>query len=591
MLIFTLIASIITIGAVSAGDNTSLINDTLNTTDLNNLNYTNTNTNNTNSNTNSNTQNTNNTITNTNNSSAVNSNVNTGKAAGGDSLNAAGGKPTTLTHTSILSAASSIASYVKKYGKLPNYVTISGYNFSMPEFLYLLTKATENTYKNNKASITIRYDVKNPPKASGANILKKYFTKAGYYDAAKKISAYIIKYKVAPNFATTKVGKAQYQTLVYTYAQILDYYKKYKKLPTKQYVNIKSTSSLNKNLPKYTRPSTPIPTINPSPTRNSVSKSSILIAASTVKNYIDTNNKLPDSITINGFKYSMSEYSYLISKLIYNINSGKTSNIALVSVSNPDKPTGANIVGDITKTNYVDLAKRYSEYIEKNSKAPNYATATINSKSVNMQYQTVIYVLSIILDQTKTSGTLQSSLNINVLTSNPINQYISSYISPNSLNDNYNGESLAQYLIATKNCQVNNTAIKKLAESLTSGLKTDTEKATAIFNYVRDNIKYSFYYNTIYGATGTLSGKKGNCVDHAHLLIAMYRSVGLAARYVHGTCTFNTGPTYGHVWAQVLIGDQWVVADATSSSNTLGSINNWNTNKYTLKGKYSSLGF
>ena len=146
-------------------------------------------------------------------------------------------------------------------------------------------------------------------------------------------------------------------------------------------------------------------------------------------------------------------------------------------------------------------------------------------------------------------------------------------------------------MAASHNCEVNNAKIKKLVSKLTKDCKNDKEKADKIFKYVRDTISYSFYYNTKYGAAGTLNAKSGNCVDHAHLLVAMYRASGLAARYVHGTCHFSSGNTYGHVWAQVLVGKTWTVADATSSRNSLGKVANWNTNSYKLQAYYSSLPF
>ena len=136
---------------------------------------------------------------------------------------------------------------------------------------------------------------------------------------------------------------------------------------------------------------------------------------------------------------------------------------------------------------------------------------------------------------------------------------------------------------ASINCQVDNSKIKSVVNSLIKGLKTDAQKATAIFNYVRDTLSYSFYYDTKYGAVGTLNAKKGNCIDHSHLLVAMFRTAGLPARYVHGTCTFSSGSTYGHVWAQVLVDGKWTVADATSSRNSLGKVANWNTNSFSLK--------
>ena len=145
-------------------------------------------------------------------------------------------------------------------------------------------------------------------------------------------------------------------------------------------------------------------------------------------------------------------------------------------------------------------------------------------------------------------------------------------------------------MAASTNCQVDNSKIKQLVAKLTSGLTSKTAKAEAIYNYVRDAISYSFYYDTKYGAVGTLDAKTGNCVDHSHLLIAMYRATVLPARYVHGTCTFSSG-TYGHVWTQVLIGDTWVVADATSARNSFGNVVNWNANSYSLNGYYASISF
>ena len=85
--------------------------------------------------------------------------------------------------------------------------------------------------------------------------------------------------------------------------------------------------------------------------------------------------------------------------------------------------------------------------------------------------------------------------------------------------------------------------------------------------------------------------KSGNCVDQAHLLVAMFRTAGLYARYVHGTCVFSSGSTYGHVWAQVLIGDTWIVSDSTSTRNSFDNVVNWNNYNYSLKGYYSSISF
>jgi Transglutaminase-like superfamily/Pseudomurein-binding repeat len=128
--------------------------------------------------------------------------------------------------------------------------------------------------------------------------------------------------------------------------------------------------------------------------------------------------------------------------------------------------------------------------------------------------------------------------------------------------------------------------------ALAKSLKGSTSYITAVnlFNWVRDNIGYSFYYNTKYGAAGTLTHMTGNCCDTANLLVALARADGITSRYVHGYCDFSSG-WYGHVWAQLYVNGKWYTADATSYSNSLGVVKNWNTATYTQYGVYNTLPF
>lgn len=142
-----------------------------------------------------------------------------------------------------------------------------------------------------------------------------------------------------------------------------------------------------------------------------------------------------------------------------------------------------------------------------------------------------------------------------------------------------------------KTVPINTSSVPALAKSLSVGCTTDLQKATKIYNWVRDNINYAFYYNTKYGANGTLKNRLGNCCDTANLLVALARDAGINARYVHGNCKFSSGNWYGHVWAQVYVNGKWVNADATSSRNSLGVIKNWNTATYKLEGVYNTLPF
>ena len=135
-------------------------------------------------------------------------------------------------------------------------------------------------------------------------------------------------------------------------------------------------------------------------------------------------------------------------------------------------------------------------------------------------------------------------------------------------------------------------AIRKLSLRLTSKYSTKLEKATAIFNYVRDNLGYSYYANSKKGAAKTLRTKRGNCCDHANLIVALCRASKIPARYAHAKgCKFGSGLVTGHVWAQIYVNGRWYSADGTSYRNSLGHIKNWNTKSYKRLHIYRNIPF
>nr|WP_295000535.1 Ig-like domain repeat protein [uncultured Methanobrevibacter sp.] len=311
---------------------------------------------------------------------------------------------------------------------------------------------------------------------------------------------------------------------------------------------------------------------------NTVTIKNILAASKTVKSYISKNHKLPSTVKIGDASFKTADYLYLVSKAIVNLKAGNKKVITIKIIDNPSKPKSATDMGYLR--DYLGVAKSIVKTAESKGKMPN----SVSSKIGTIGYNGVVSALSNVLVSYQNNDKMPAYVSVKSLSS-------SSSSITGVLNFKNTISNLAAYLAASNNCEVNNAKIKKLVLKLTKDCKSEKEKAAKIFNYVRDTISYSFYYNTRHGAVGTLNAGSGNCVDHAHLLVAMYRSAGLAARYVHGTCHFSSGNTYGHVWAQVLVGNTWTVADATSSRNSLGSVANWNTHSYRLQAYYSSLPF
>ena len=308
--------------------------------------------------------------------------------------------------------------------------------------------------------------------------------------------------------------------------------------------------------------------------KGTVSISQLVAAANEVNAYIEKNAKLPNSVTVGDTSYTTAQYLYLLCEAIVCINDGDLTDLYLFEVNNPTNPGAASNMGSLS--DYISVASSLITSMD-SGVTPNSVSTSIG----NVGYDGIVYAFTRVLVYYGMISQLPSSVSIKSLTL---------YVSQSVLDSKNTITDLTPYLSSSPNCQVTNSAIVALAEQLTRGMTNSLDKATAIYNYVRDSVSYSFYYDTKYGAVGTLNSKTGNCVDHSHLLIALFRAADLPARYAHGTCTFSSG-TYGHVWTQVLIGDTWVVCDATSARNSFGKVVNWNNNYYSLKGYFSSISF
>ena len=137
-------------------------------------------------------------------------------------------------------------------------------------------------------------------------------------------------------------------------------------------------------------------------------------------------------------------------------------------------------------------------------------------------------------------------------------------------------QNMGQFTKKTKNCQVGDKNIKMRLEMITKLTKSVREKAEKIFKFVRDEIKYTYYNDSKYGAVRTLKNKNGNCCDQTHLLIALLRTAGIPSRYKHGQCYFVVSKKMiGHIWAEAYVDKKWYLLDTTGPKNTFGKAINW----------------
>ncbi len=296
-------------------------------------------------------------------------------------------------------------------------------------------------------------------------------------------------------------------------------------------------------------------------TSSSFTLSEIINAANTVKSYYASNLKLPNTVKIGSVSVTMSEYLYYASLAIVNINNGDKSDIeaftdSIIEPGNPD--LGDDISSKLLyKDGYVDSADRTYKFILDYLQGPNYSTTTVGK----VPFTQLVDAFSRVLSYYGENSALPNYVTINTISSS---------------SSSTNG--------------ADTSSITSLALSLTKNLTTVYSKAVTLFNWVRDNVEYSYYYNSQQGAAKTLKLKSGNCCDQSNLYVSLCRVINITVRYVHGNCHFSDG-WYGHVWTEVYVNGKWYSADPISSRNTFGTINNWNTNTVTIYNRYTDLPF
>ncbi len=118
------------------------------------------------------------------------------------------------------------------------------------------------------------------------------------------------------------------------------------------------------------------------------------------------------------------------------------------------------------------------------------------------------------------------------------------------------------------NWSADDPAAKKAAQ-LIAGKTSDSEKITAIYQYIAKNVVYD--YSKAKNISGqylpdindTYATNKGICYDYAALMASMLRSVGIPAKLVMGTSSL-VNDRY-HAWNEVYDSGskKWIIIDST----------------------------
>ena len=138
-------------------------------------------------------------------------------------------------------ASSGVKNYTISTGHVPGYVDVSDKNVTTPSFLNIITTYTVELNKSVKTPVIIT-SVAKPSSPSGS--AKGTLTKSEYVTIANNIKNYITTQHTAPNYASSSIGNIRYESLVYIYSKIMDYYLNYNILPNTMLVsNINGVNS------------------------------------------------------------------------------------------------------------------------------------------------------------------------------------------------------------------------------------------------------------------------------------------------------------------------------------------------------------
>ncbi len=107
----------------------------------------------------------------------------------------------------------------------------------------------------------------------------------------------------------------------------------------------------------------------------------------------------------------------------------------------------------------------------------------------------------------------------------------------------------------------------EMSEVGMSASGSSIEKAKVLCHQVYDMLEYMPETTTVETPANEVFAKRcGVCQDYAHLMIALCRANGLAARYVNG---FLVGTGQTHAWVEVFDGYSWLGYDPTHDRTML----------------------
>ena len=256
----------------------------------------------------------------------------------------------------------------------------------------------------------------------------------------------------------------------------------------------------------------------------------ILAKAKSIKTNVEKNYKLGE----------YTSWGYYIAKEILK----PKTNITVIKIASPDTTKADHISRQILAKDFKDMAKRYTNYVEKHNKTPNYIT--LGAKKVGvLDY---IYMFARILLYWDTHNQLPKYANVNS----------KAFIKPT---------------------ETGNVVYDYVAKKTGRKFKTIDD----VLEYVQKHGRYIFEFDDVRSNKQVTDCMCGNCTDWLQWLWNMAEAMGYDCRAVHVKCRVSgTGHVRGQFKHPVNTGGKWIDRDpaAVADGGSITSI--WCSDGYVL---------
>ena len=210
------------------------------------------------------------------------------------------------------------------------------------------------------------------------------------------------------------------------------------------------------------------------------------------------------------------KWSYYFAKAILK----PKKDIKKFAFNNASNPNGTPISRQIVKKDYLNMAKRLVDYVEKKRALPNFITYQTSFK-VSVPLYT--YALARILVYYDAHGQMPNYVNVNS----------KAFTKPTET-----GNTVYDYWV------------KKTG--------TKPKQIDDVCDYILKHFKYEFYFDDHKSNKQVIDTKAGNCTDLTQMLSNMADALGYEWKCIHTQCR-QSGT--GHVYLKLRKGGNWFVRD------------------------------